>query len=365
MSGLAVNEVKKSYGPVEAVKSVTFTLEQGQLMCLLGPSGCGKTTTLRMIAGLEFPDSGDILLGDRRLNALEPRERRIGMVFQGLALYPHMTALQNIGYPLKVRRMAQAEIATRVNAIASTLGIAHLLARRPSQLSGGEQQRVALARALVQEPELFLLDEPLSALDAKVRTVMREEIRNVQKRLNITTVLVSHDQLDALSMADMIAVMKDGQVQQLGSPHDIYYQPANTFVAQFIGEPTMNLLDGELGSTGHLTFLGHTISVGAARSQSEPVVVGLRPQDFVALRHPTHELLEFEGKIVSTQPQGPDIVMRILLRDNTLVVLLPWTHPWSEGDTIRLGFPSVHMHLFNRYSGERLPESPNALREEG
>lgn len=352
--GLILTNVMKSYGSVEAVRSVSFSMEPGQLMCLLGPSGCGKTTTLRMIAGLEFPDSGKIQLDDRVLNDLEPRERRIGMVFQGLALYSHMTAFENIAYPLKVRHVPKDQIRQRVTNIADTLGITRLLSRRPNQLSGGEQQRVALARALVQQPELFLLDEPLSALDAKVRSAMREEIRKVQKHLNITTILVSHDQLDALTMADIVAVMKNGEVQQLGSPHDIYYQPVNTFVAQFIGDPTMNMIDGEIFANSTLDFLGLKVPLDEQGSLSRPVTVGIRPQDFFPLNSHSQAPMEIEGDIVFIQPQGPDVVMRVQVGKDALVVKLPWITSWAEGEKIRLGFSPERLHVFDRESGFRL-----------
>jgi multiple sugar transport system ATP-binding protein len=356
VADLIVTEVRKSYRSVEAVRSVSFRLRSGELLCLLGPSGSGKTTTLRMIAGLESPDSGEIRLGDRVLNGLEPRERRIGMVFQGLALYPHMTAFDNIAYPLKVRGVSVEERRRRIAAMAEVMGIGRLLGRRPSQLSGGEQQRVALARALVQEPELFLLDEPLSALDAKVRATMREEIRNVQKRMGISTILVSHDQLDAFTMADVIAVMHQGVIQQIGFPHDIYYRPCNVFVAQFIGDPTMNLVRGEIDGVGRLRLLENAVSLpGGLHAPPGRVIVGLRPQDF-RVQDPEDRLpdLAFSGTVTSAQPEGSDIVVRFQIGETALVAKVPWEREWQTGETVLFGFPAERLHVFDEASGRRL-----------
>lgn len=356
MPDLVVTEVKKSYRSVEAVRSVSFHLASGELLCLLGPSGSGKTTTLRMIAGFETPDTGEIRLGDRVLNGLEPRERRIGMVFQGLALYPHMTALENICYPLRVRGVRTDERLRRARAMAEVMGIGGLLMRRPSQLSGGEQQRVALARALVQEPELFLLDEPLSALDAKVHASMREEIRNIHRRMGVSTVLVSHDQLDALTMADVIAVMHEGSIQQIGTPHDIYYRPRNMFVARFIGEPTMNLLSGQLTDGQRLQVLGRTLTLPTRIDRSSgTVTIGMRPQDFRVLSGDDRAFdLTLEGTLAAAQPEGSDVVVRFTVDDTALVAKVPWDHEWRPGDRIALGFPAPRLHLFDSATGERM-----------
>ena len=270
-----------------AVKGLSLKVADGRLLCLLGPSGSGKTTTMRMIAGLEIPDGGEIRLGDRDITLLEPRERRIGMMFQGYALYPHMSVRDNIAYPLKVRGTGEGERKRRVAEVASMLDIEHLLDRAVSQVSGGQQQRAALARAIVQRPELYLLDEPISALDAVLRSTMRGEIKRLQKLLGTTTIVVTHDQLDALSMADSIAVLKDGELRQLGTPEDIFDRPANTFVAQFLGEPQMNLLPGHLEALdGDLTVkvLDQRLEVtpsaaSTLRAGSETeVVVGVRPR---------------------------------------------------------------------------------------
>lgn len=366
MPDLVVTDVRKSYRSVAAVRSASFRLGSGQLLCLLGPSGSGKTTTLRMIAGLETPDSGEIRVGERVLNGLEPRERRIGMVFQGLALYPHMTAFDNIAYPLRVRGVPMAERQRRVGAMAEVMGISGLMARRPSQLSGGEQQRVALGRALVQEPELFLLDEPLSALDAKVHASMREEIRNIQRRMGISTVLVSHDQLDALTMADVIAVMHEGTVQQIGGPYDVYHRPCNTFVAQFIGNPTMNLVAGTVAH-GRLEVLGQGLDLPAgAHVPPGAVSVGLRPQDFRLVAGDGGDGgdrgggpgLTVAGTVVSAQPEGSDVVVRFRVNGSALIAKVVWEREWRVGEEVAFAFARARLHLFDQADGRRLPLEP-------
>src|SRR5437762_13202574 len=226
-----------------AVDHLTLDVADGELLVLLGPSGCGKTTALRMLAGLEYPDSGDIRIDRRSVVGLEPKDRDVALVFQSYALYPHMSARDNIGYPLKVRNLSKAEQQAKVERVAEMLAIGHLLPRRPAQLSGGEQQRVALARAIVREPRVFLMDEPLSNLDAKLRTHTRTELKALQQQLGVTTIFVTHDQAEAMTMADRIAVLDAGELQQLGTPDTVYQRPANLFVAQFIGSPPMNILD--------------------------------------------------------------------------------------------------------------------------
>src|SRR6184192_3707600 len=226
-----------------AVDHLTLDVADGELLVLLGPSGCGKTTALRMLAGLEYPDSGDIRIDRRSVVGLEPKDRDVALVFQSYALYPHMSARDNIGYPLKVKRMTQAERDRRVGDVAEMLSLQGLLDRRPARLSGGEQQRVALARAIVREPRVFLMDEPLSNLDAKLRTHTRTELKALQKHLGVTTIFVTHDQAEAMTMGDRIAVLDAGRLQQLGSPDTVYQRPANLFVAQFIGSAPMNIID--------------------------------------------------------------------------------------------------------------------------
>jgi multiple sugar transport system ATP-binding protein len=236
--------VVKQFGDVRAVDGVDLATREGEFLVLLGPSGCGKTTLLRMIAGLEAPTAGEILIGGRVVTALPPRARHIAMVFQSYALYPHMTVGRNIAFPLRAQRLPKTEVARKVAWAAALFGIDHLLQRKPRQLSGGERQRVALARALVREPAVFLLDEPLSNLDAKLRASARDELQQFQRRIATTTIYVTHDQIEAMGLGDRIAVMQSGRVRQLGTPPEVYGEPADTFVASFLGSPPMNVVDG-------------------------------------------------------------------------------------------------------------------------
>jgi multiple sugar transport system ATP-binding protein len=242
MATVETRQVRKHFGDVRAVDGVDLATREGELLVLLGPSGCGKTTLLRMIAGLERPTAGEILIGGRVVNDLPPRARKIAMVFQSYALYPHLTVFDNIAFPLRAQRVAAAEIPRKVEWAASLFGIQHLLRRKPRELSGGERQRVALARALVREPAVFLFDEPLSNLDAKLRAAARDELKQFQRRIGTTTIYVTHDQVEAMGLGDRIAVMDRGRVRQIGTPEDVYEEPADTFVAGFLGSPPMNLV---------------------------------------------------------------------------------------------------------------------------
>jgi len=327
VASVELRQLSRSFGQVAAVKSLSLEVADGTLLCLLGPSGSGKTTTMRMIAGLEMPDQGEIHLGDSDITRLQPRDRRIGMMFQGYALYPHMTVRENIAYPLKVRGTNAQERQRRVVEVAAMLNIEHLLDRAISQISGGQQQRAALARAIVQRPELYLLDEPISALDAVLRSTMRGEIKRLQKTLGTTSIVVTHDQLDALAMADSIAVLKDGELQQLSTPEDVFERPANTFVATFLGEPQMNLLPGRLESlNGSLAVrvLDQPVKVTPAAASAlraadhKDVLVGIRPR---AVR--VH-LTEADGLVPATvyvaAPEGSRVIYEFKLGDHLFKV---------------------------------------------
>ena len=243
MAVVETRGLEKQFGDVKAVNGVNLTIGEGEFLVLLGPSGCGKTTTMRMIAGLEKPTRGDIYIGGRRVNDLPPRARKVAMVFQSYALYPHMTVYNNIAFPLKAEKRTKDDIRRKVEWAAGMFNISHLLLRKPRQLSGGERQRVALARAVVREPDIFLLDEPLSNLDAKLRAMARDELKQYQRQLGVTTLYVTHDQVEAMGMGDRVAVMSSGQVRQLGTPQELYRTPADTFVATFLGSPPMNLVE--------------------------------------------------------------------------------------------------------------------------
>jgi multiple sugar transport system ATP-binding protein len=243
MAIVETSGLKKYFGDVHAVDGVDITIQEGEFLVLLGPSGCGKTTTMRMIAGLEKPTHGEIRIGGRVVNDLPPRARKVAMVFQSYALYPHMTVFNNIAFPLKATKMAKADRQEKVEWAAELFSIRHLLNRKPRQLSGGERQRVALARAIVREPDVFLLDEPLSNLDAKLRALARDELKQFQRQLGVTTIYVTHDQVEAMGMGDRVAVMADGRIRQLGTPQELYRSPSDTYVATFLGSPPMNLIE--------------------------------------------------------------------------------------------------------------------------
>src|SRR3979411_2324705 len=275
MANVTLRDVHKTYaGGFEAIKGIDFEVGDGQFCVLVGPSGCGKSRLLRMVAGLETITGGDIDIGGRIVNQIEPAARDIAMVFQNYALYPHMSVYNNMAYGLRNRRMPEAEIDTRVNEAAKILELAALLQRKPRQLSGGQRQRVAMGRAIVRQPKVFLFDEPLSNLDAKLRIAMRVEIRKLQRRLKTTSIYVTHDQLEAMTLADILVVMNGGRVEQIGNPLDIYQKPATTFVASFIGAPPMNLMPlraDEIKSQFS----------GDSRAAGEAAILGIRPEDFV------------------------------------------------------------------------------------
>jgi multiple sugar transport system ATP-binding protein len=288
MAKVTLKSVEKAYpGGVRAVAAFDLEIADGEMVVLVGPSGCGKSTTLRMIAGLEEITSGTIRIGDRVVNDVAPKDRDIAMVFQSYALYPHMTVFENMAFGLKMRHVPAAAIAAKVNRAAEMLGLGQLLARRPKALSGGQRQRVAVGRALVREPQCFLFDEPLSNLDAKLRVEMRAELKRLHQELGTTTVYVTHDQEEAMTLGDRIVVMKDGVIQQVGTPLEIYHRPANRFVAGFLGTPPMNFLEGRLvGEAGRLWFdegsgrlpLPVAAAERLAARAGEPIVLGIRPQ---------------------------------------------------------------------------------------
>jgi multiple sugar transport system ATP-binding protein len=277
MADVTLRDVTKAWGGFTAVKRQSLEIRDGEFMVLLGPSGCGKTTTMRMIAGLEEPSSGDILIGGRRVNDLPPRERDIAMVFQSYGLYPHMNVGDNIGYPLKLRGIRGEERARLVREAAAKVELAELLHRKPRELSGGQRQRVALARAIVRRPTVFLMDEPLSNLDAKLRVSTRAEIKHLQYELGVTTVYVTHDQIEAMTLAHRVAVMNAGEIRQLGTPEEIYDRPADLFVAGFIGSPPMNLLRGEIAD-GEFRAPGD-VRMPVRHTRCGAAVLGIRPED--------------------------------------------------------------------------------------
>lgn len=307
MATVETRNIKKYFGDVVAVGGVDLATKEGEFLVLLGPSGCGKTTLLRMIAGLEQPTAGEILIGGRVVNELPPRARKIAMVFQSYALYPHMTVLNNIAFPLKAQGVAKDARRAKVEWAASMFGIEKLLHRKPRELSGGERQRVALARALVREPTVFLLDEPLSNLDAKLRTSARDELQQFQRRIGTTTIYVTHDQIEAMGLGDRIAVMHQGKVRQLGTPQEVYHEPADTFVATFLGSPPMNLVEYHDG------------------------LVGFRPENFLPreVYRAQETLVTFQFKVTRIEYLGADRLLygflSGLLADAHVIAKLPST----------------------------------------
>jgi ABC-type sugar transport system ATPase subunit len=357
VASVTLRAISKSFGRVQVIENLSLTMPDRQMTCLLGPSGCGKTTTLRMIAGLEMPDTGDILFDERDVTMLEPRDRHVGMMFQGYALYPHMSVADNIAYPLKVRKVPRAERDRRVQHVAAMLGIGDLLARAITQLSGGQQQRVALGRAIVQQPSVYLLDEPISNLDAKLRSAMRAEIKRLQKELGTTTVLVAHDQLDALAMADQIAVMNQGAIEQYGTPDEVYHQPATLFVAEFVGEPRMNVLPCTVMREGGQTVLRtDSFSIawdGVEALPTAALAVGIRPQHVRIFPTQPAEP-SFPALVRIATPEGTDIVYDLIAGPHTIKVRTPPEMRLAMDSTVFVHFPPQHLHLFDRQSGRRV-----------
>jgi ABC-type sugar transport system ATPase subunit len=325
MAQITLDKVTKQFGHVIAVDDVSICIEDGEFFALLGPSGCGKTTTLRLIAGLETPNAGRILIGEREVTDLPPRERDVAMVFQDYALYPHMTILDNIGYPLKVRGVARGEIRERASEAAQNLQIGHLLERRPAQISGGQQQRAAVARSIVYKPQVFLFDEPLSNLDAKLRLEARSFLKHLQHELGVTTVYVTHDQAEAMALANHIAVMCAGKVVQVGTPREVYRLPRTTFVASFIGNPPMNLLPCrlELGSSGaHLMGSTFRLDVTPLRPRlsglhdGQELILGVRPEHLTLSEQEKPQTIP--GEVYAVQPLGAECVVTLQVGETAI-----------------------------------------------
>ena len=332
-----------------AVHGLSLKIPDRELLVLLGPSGCGKTTALRMLAGLEEPDRGDIRIAGKSVIRLEPKDRDVALVFQSYALYPHLSAQENIRYPLKVRGLSRAEQDRKVKAVAEMLGIGHLLPRRPVQLSGGEQQRVALARAIVREPQVFLMDEPLSNLDAKLRVRTRTELKTLQRELGTTMVFVTHDQAEAMSLANRIAVLSAGELQQIGTPDEVYDHPANVFVAEFIGSPPMNLLPASRDN-GSLVVAGgwKMPAPKLIRSPDGEVTVGLRPEGI------TIGAKGQGAEVVAVEPFGSEVIVDVRIGEQALKVrAAPDVRP-DPGSTVHLRADPDAVRVFDRESGAAL-----------
>jgi sn-glycerol 3-phosphate transport system ATP-binding protein len=353
MADIAIRKVEKSYGKTPVVHGIDLTINNGEFVVILGPSGCGKSTLLRMIAGLEKISGGEIAIGGMVVNKLEPRERGCAMVFQNYALYPHMSVAENIGYGLKVAGMPKAERMARVEKIAGTVGLGDYLARKPGQLSGGQRQRVAMARAMIREPKVFLFDEPLSNLDAQLRVQMRIEIRRLHQRLKTTSVFVTHDQIEAMTLADRLVVMNAGRIDQVGAPAEVYARPATRFVAKFIGSPSMNILPGEL-SGGFLSFgSNRRLAVGGSpRPASGKVEFGFRPEHAVITRHLDATMIPFAVELI--EDIGTARLCHGMIDGHEIAVSVPPGVMIRGDDTVGLSVEPEHLHLFNVSTGARL-----------
>jgi multiple sugar transport system ATP-binding protein len=353
------DHVSKSFAGVEALIELELDVPDGTFLALLGPSGCGKTTALRILAGLEEPTSGSVFLGERNVTRLQPKDRDIAMVFQSYALYPHKSVADNIAYPLRVRKVPKPERAERVAEVARMLSIDPLLDRMPRQLSGGQRQRVALARAIVREPRVFLMDEPLSNLDAQLRLQMRIEIKRLQKQLAVTTLYVTHDQVEAMTMADMVAVMHEGRLQQLATPADLYARPANLFVARFCGSPPMNVLQGEVTS-GVFAHGRGSIDLGAELVRGT-AMLGFRPEHAAMVAPGTPNTLE--GEVYVVEPLGNETLITIALGDDLINLRAAAGVDPAIGTRIGLLPERSRLHLFDSETGAAIPAA-SAQKEE-
>ena len=354
MSSVEIRDVRKAFGPTPVLDGVSVDIADGEFVVLVGPSGCGKSTLLRMVAGLETITSGEIAIDGRVVNKLEPKERDIAMVFQNYALYPQMTVAQNLAFALELARLDREGIKRKVAAAAASLGLEPLLGRYPRQLSGGQRQRVAMGRAIVRDPKVFLFDEPLSNLDAKLRVQVRGEIKELQHRLKTTTIYVTHDQVEAMTMGDKIVVMNGGRVEQVGAPLDLYDRPANTFVATFLGSPAINLLRGMVNSSAPARLLfadGQSTPIERAPPAyiGRNVIFGVRPED---IRLDPKD--GFPCLVSLVEPMGSETHLVTRAGETEIVVVLRERMAIREGETVRLSLQTARAHFFDANSGRRI-----------
>ncbi len=354
---IRIDNLTKKFGDVVGVEDLTLHIDDGEFVAFLGPSGCGKTTTLLTLAGIYKPTDGLIRFGDRVVNTVQPKDRNIGMVFQSYALYPHMTIFQNIAYPLKLKKVPRKQQNEQVRQVANVMGIGDLLDRRPGQLSGGQQQRVALGRALVKEPDVLLFDEPLSNLDARLRLTMRGEIKHLQKNLGITSIYVTHDQVEAMTMADRIAVMNRGHLQAFDTPDELYDRPKTHFVAGFVGNPPMNFLDVEVGQSDS-QFLAQADSIHLplgeergkpAASHDGAVVMGIRPEDIQIVAEG-----DVNGEIFVVEPLGREDLIDVRLGSHSFILLADKEMQHRAGERVSLKFDMAQAQFFDQQSERSL-----------
>jgi len=354
-----LKNLSKHFGKVKAVNNFNLEINDGEFVALLGPSGCGKTTTLLMIAGIYKPTCGNIYFGDKIVNEVLPKDRKIGMVFQSYALYPHMTALENITFPLKLLKTPKKERKRRVEEVAKLVQIEELLDRKPAQLSGGQQQRVAVCRALIKKPDILLLDEPLSNLDAKLRTLMRAELKRLQKKLGITTIFVTHDQVEAMTMSDKIALLKLGELQQYSSSDELYSRPESLFVAGFIGSPPINIIDVSLELSSEKYFLKNkeitmeiSPKIGSlikSHSQNNEMSLGIRPED-IRIDHKKGK----EAEVYLVEPMGMQVLVTVKLGNLQIRVLTAPPFTKKIGEKVKLNFNTNKIHLFDKNTEKSL-----------
>ncbi len=351
MAGIAIERLVKRYGPTQVVHGIDLDIQDGEFVVFVGPSGCGKSTTLRMIAGLEEINDGTISIGGRVVNRLEPKERNIAMVFQNYAIYPHMSVAENIAFGLYTSGFDKAAKRKRVEEVAEVLGLTPLLERRPSALSGGQRQRVAIGRAMVRDPAVFLFDEPLSNLDAQLRAQMRLEIKRLHQRLGTTIVFVTHDQVEAMTLADRIVVMRDGHILQVGAPMELYEKPADVFTARFIGSPTMNIMPAKAGQ-GTLQLGEKPLPWPAALPAD--VLVGVRPQELRVLEQGESADLVLSGTVAVVEPLGPETFVHVETAGGLLLASAPAKNPPAVGSAVRLGASAAALRLFDAKSERAL-----------
>ena len=352
MAKLQLRDVRKSYGTTEVVHGVSLDVADGEFIVIVGPSGCGKSTLLRMVAGLEAITAGEIVIGDRVVNRLEPKDRDIAMVFQNYALYPHMSVFDNMAYGLRIRGLAKSDIEARVRRAAEILELGALLERRPRQLSGGQRQRVAMGRAIVREPAVFLFDEPLSNLDAKLRVQMRLEIQKLHRRLGTTSMYVTHDQVEAMTLAQRMMVMNAGRAEQVGTPMEVYENPASVFVAGFIGSPAMNFLSGTVETGGRIALKGGGAIAGAANiGAGRKITAGVRPEHLTPCAPSEANLV---GSVEMIEALGADTLIHVAVAGSSIIVRQPNGAPANVGEPIALAAAPSRVYLFDADSGARI-----------
>jgi multiple sugar transport system ATP-binding protein len=350
MADLAIRNLVKQYDKTEVLHGISLDVEDGEFVVFVGPSGCGKSTTLRLIAGLEDATGGEIAIGGRVVNNLEPKDRDIAMVFQNYAIYPHMTVRKNIGFGLRTAKMSKADKDARIDEVAGILGMTDLLARKPSQLSGGQRQRVAIGRAMVRDPAVFLFDEPLSNLDAQLRTQMRLEIKKLHQRVGNTIIFVTHDQVEAMTMADRIVIMKDGHIQQVGTPAEVYHKPANTFVARFIGAPSMNMLSGMVENGELRMASGAALDLGAGLPEGREITIGVRPEDL----HPGDGPALVRGPVTVREPLGHETLIYVGAEGQEVIAKADGRTPPQVGEEVTLTAAVDTLHIFDAATGDAL-----------